>query len=212
MNITYEAGYYLAQNFFDTLFPGDVRGLHHIPREGGFLLAANHASFFDPPAIGCRLPRKIHYLARKTLFKKGLIGKILETVQAIPIDRDGDSDIGAMKKVIAALRSGEGVILFPEGTRTPDGSIQEAKSGLGMIACRGGVPVVPTRIFGSFDAYSRRAKRPSLFTPIEVTFGKPLPPTEFDPGGPSKKRYQEATNRIMERIKSLPPPNPSPYL
>ncbi|MCC5789824.1 MAG: 1-acyl-sn-glycerol-3-phosphate acyltransferase [Opitutales bacterium] len=208
MKFLYAGGYYLTQAIFDTLYPGEVWGVHHIPPRGGFLLAANHASFFDPPAVGCRVPREIHYLARKTLFKKGLIGNLLRNVNAIPVDRDGDSDVGSLKTVIRTLRGGKGLILFPEGTRTPNGKIQDAKAGLGMIACRAEVPVIPTRIFGSYEAYSRKMRWPRVFTPIDVHFGKPLFPSDFDPGGRGKDRYQEATDRIMNRLRALSRPTP----
>lgn len=191
---------------FDQLFPGATWGVHRLPREGAFLLAANHASYFDPPAIGCRVPRAICYLARKTLFKPGPVDRILRSVSAIPVDRDGDSDIGAMKQVLARLKNGKPVIFFPEGTRTPDGNIQPAKAGMGMIACRARVPVVPVRIFGSYEAFPKGASRPKWGTPIDVHFGPPLLPEDYDPGGRGKDRYQESTDRIMAAIRELPRP------
>lgn len=206
MKIFYEIGYYSSIFLFDQLFPGEVGGTENIPREGPFLLAANHASYFDPPAIGCRLPRKCHYFARKTLFKPGLRDKILRDVNAIPVDLESDSDVSALKAVFRVLKNGGGVLLFPEGTRTTTGELQPARPGVGMIACKSGVPVVPTRIFGGFEAYGRLQSKPKLYTPIHIGFGAPLLPSQYDPGGRGKERYQAASDNIMRAIASIQPP------
>ena len=195
----------LSKLFFGIGFRLKAYGLEHIPKDGGFLLAANHASFFDPPAIGCPLPRQICYFARKTLFK-GPFAWLLPRLKTIPVDRDGDSDVSALKRVFKELKNGEGLILFPEGTRTEDGQLQDAQKGVGMIACRSQVPVVPVRIYGSFDALNRFAKKPAWGKQITVVYDKPLLPETFDPGKDDKTRYLTASQRIMERIAKLQNP------
>jgi 1-acyl-sn-glycerol-3-phosphate acyltransferase len=206
MNATYAIGYWASRIYFDLFHAGETTGIENIPRTGPFILAANHASFFDPPAIGSRLPRPSHYFARKTLFKPGLKGDTLRRVNAIPVDLESDSDVGALKAVFRLLKEDGGILLFPEGTRSSDGLLQPARAGVGMIACKSGAPVVPTRIFGSFEAFGRHDRRPRVFSPMHVAFAPALLPCAYDIGGKTKERYQIASDRIMQAIAAIPPP------
>ncbi len=210
MNWLYQVGRTLADCVFDGGYAGDIAGIENIPRSGPFILASNHASFFDPPAIGRHVPAEIAYFARKSLFKPGLIGSILTSVNAIPVDRDGESDIQAVKKVLGALKQGRGVLFFPEGTRSPDGTLRDPMPGVGMIACKARVPVIPARVFGSFEAFGRDMEVPALNIPISVAFGVRLSPDAFDPGPNEKSRYLETSRRIMKAVAAIPPPAPSP--
>jgi 1-acyl-sn-glycerol-3-phosphate acyltransferase len=96
-----------------------------------------------------------------------------------------------------------GLILFPEGTRTPDGRLQAAKAGVGLICCKTQVPVVPARIFGSFEAFGKGTRLPRLGTSVSVVFGKPIQPSVYDDPRAGKERYQLASNRIMAEIAAL---------
>jgi 1-acyl-sn-glycerol-3-phosphate acyltransferase len=207
MNALYEIGKLLSHCTFDGIYPGDVAGVQNIPRCGPFIVACNHASFFDPPAVGRLVPREIAYFARKTLFKPGPVEKVLNRVNAIPVDRDGESDIQAIKKVLHALKHGQGVLFFPEGTRSPDGALQPPKQGLGMIACRAGVPVVPARIFGSYESYGRGRTIPAAGGSISVAFAPALRTKNIDPGPGTKNRYEIASRRIMDAIATIPAPS-----
>lgn len=205
MQRVYGFCHYWIRVGYDLAFRGDVVGLEHLPRAGGFLLAANHASFIDPPLIGCQIPRQIAYFARKTLWRGGFASWWLDTVGTIPVDRDGGQDISAIKRVLKALREERALILFPEGTRTPDGHFQPAKPGVGFIACKTQVPVVPVRIVGSFEALGKgRSLR--LGTPVTIVFGPPLAPSDYDDPKAGKERAQVASDRIMAAIRQLEPP------
>ncbi len=207
MEPVYGFFHYLAIVTYDIFFRGEVTGLENLPTEGSFLIAANHASFLDPPLIGSQVQRQIAYFARKTLWKPGVAAWWLDTVGTIPVDRDGGQDVSAIKRVLRALKEDKGLILFPEGTRSPDGSLQAPKAGVGLICCRAQVPVVPVRIFGSFEAYGKgRGLR--LGTPVSIVFGRPVPPSVYDEPGAGKERYQIASSRIMERIAALQKPEP----
>jgi 1-acyl-sn-glycerol-3-phosphate acyltransferase len=205
MEPVYGFFHYLSVLIFDIGFRGEVAGLENLPREGAFLIAANHASYVDPPLVGCQVPRQIIPFARKTLWTGGIVSWWLDAVGTIPVDRDGGQDVSAIKRVLRALKEDKGLILFPEGTRSPDGQLQAPKAGVGLICCRAQVPVVPARIFGSFEAYGK-GRGLHLGTPVTVVFGPPIPPAVYDDPAAGKERYQVASNRIMARIAALRAP------
>jgi 1-acyl-sn-glycerol-3-phosphate acyltransferase len=205
MEPIYGLSHYLSTLVYGMCFRGDVSGLENLPATGGFIVAANHASHLDPFIVGQYLPRQVCFFARKTLWKPGFASWWLNSVGVIPVDRDGGSDVGAIKRVLAALNREKVIILFPEGTRSPDGRLQTAKPGIGLFACRTQVPVVPARIFGSFEAFDRSGKlRPG--TPVSVVFDRPMPPEEYDNVSDGKERYARCAERIMSRIAQLRPP------
>jgi 1-acyl-sn-glycerol-3-phosphate acyltransferase len=206
MTPLYGVCHYWLRVSFDLFFRGPVAGLENLPRAGAFLIAANHASHLDPPLIGSHVPRQMCFFARKTLWTGGLANWWLDGVGTIPVDRDGGQDVGALKRVLRALAEGKVMILFPEGTRSPDGRLQTPKPGVGFIVCKTQVPVVPARIFGSFEAFGKGAKVPRLGTPITIVFGKPIPPSFYDDPKAGKDRYQLASARIFEKIAALQRP------
>ncbi len=182
-------------------FRGETAGLGRLPGAGPLIIASNHASFLDPQFVGCPVPRPLVFFARKSLWKGGLASWWLDTVGAIPVDRDG-SDVAAVKAVLRALQAGRALVLFPEGTRSPDGGLQAPKPGVGLIACRARVPVVPARIFNSHRALGRAGGlRPG--TPVSVVYGRPLAPADYDDPAAGKDRYQRASEKIMAAIAGL---------
>lgn len=203
MEPVYGVCHYVIRVMFDMFFRGEVVGVENLPTSGAFLIAANHASHLDPPLIGTHVPRQMCFFARRTLWSGGLASWWLDTVGTIPVDRDGGQDVGALKRVLRALAEGKVMILFPEGTRTLDGNLQSPKPGVGFIVCKTQVPVVPARIFGSFEAFGKGAKLPRLGTPVTVVFGRPIQPSEYDEPAAGRERYQVASSRIMERIAQL---------
>ncbi|MDR1192330.1 MAG: 1-acyl-sn-glycerol-3-phosphate acyltransferase [Verrucomicrobiales bacterium] len=189
----------LCQIYFRLFHDFRVEGLDHIPRAGGFFVAANHESFFDPPAVGCEIERKMFFLARKTLFVPPVMDKLLPTIRALPVDQE-KPDMTGLKRIIDVARRGNGVLLFPEGSRTLDGHLQPAAPGLGLAIAKSGVPVVPARIFGAFAAWPRGGK-PRLFTPLTVKYGAPLTFT----GSPhlKTKNYQALSDEVMAAIAKI---------
>jgi 1-acyl-sn-glycerol-3-phosphate acyltransferase len=197
--------HYLMACAHSACFRGEVAGTEHIPPDGPFLVAANHASHLDPPFVGCQVPRQMRPFARKTLWSGKVFSWWLDRVECIAVDRDS-GDVAAIRKVLQALHSNRGIILFPEGTRSSDGRLQKPKAGVGLMACKTGAPVVPARIYGSFEAFGRGDKFPRLGTRVSVVFGRPITAAEYDVPAAGKERYQVASQRIFDRIAALPEP------
>jgi 1-acyl-sn-glycerol-3-phosphate acyltransferase len=205
MDPVYGFFYGLCRLGYQMFFRGDVAGLENLPEAGGYIVAANHASHLDPPIVGLFLPRQVSFFARKTLWTPGFASWWLTAVGTIPVDRDGGTSIDAIKRVLKALSGGKVVIMFPEGTRSPNGELQAPRPGLGLLACHARVPVVPARVFGSFEAFGKDG-RLRLGTPISVAYGRPLAPSDYDQPGDGRDRYAQAARRIMEAISRIEPP------
>ena len=175
------------------------------------ILASNHASFLDPPLVGTAVPREINYLARESLFEVPVLGWIIRQWNSVPVDRDGGGAAG-LKAILNRLKRGGAIIMFPEGTRTHDGNLQPARSGIGLAVIKSNVPVVPARIFGSFEAYNRRMKIPRFFLrEMSVKYGEPLDFKELRAEAKTcakprlKEIYQEVADQLMEKIAALEP-------
>ncbi len=204
-NSIYRGGWALSRFIFDYFTRWEIYGTENIPKEGPFLLAGNHASFFDPPAFGSACPRELHYFARSTLFV-GRFGNLIRQCRAIPVDRDGGNDLQAFREVFKVLRSGGGLLVFPEGTRSDDGALREARPGVGMIAVRAKVPIIPARIHGSFRIFSRHHKLPDLKNRLSVVYGPPLDVADLDPGDTAPRRFLTISQRVLDAIGQLNPP------
>lgn len=205
MEPVYGFFYGLCRLAYQMFFRGEVAGLDNLPETGGYIVAANHASHLDPPIVGLFLPRQVSFFARKTLWKPGVASWWLTAVGTIPVDRDGGTSIDAIKRVLQALSRDKVVILFPEGTRSPNGELQAPRPGVGLLACKAQVPVVPARVFGSFEAFGKDG-RLRLGTPVSVRYGRPLAPSEYDHPGDGRERYARTAERIMAAIGRIEAP------
>lgn len=152
-------------------------GRHHMPDSGGVLLVSNHLSYLDVFVLGIPLRRRLNYVARSTLFLPGL-GALIRSVGGFPIQREGMGASG-LKETLKRLRRGGVVILFPEGTRSPDGRVGPLKPGIAVLATRAAVPVVPAAVAGTFQAWPRRQPFPRPH-PIRIVYGPALTPAELD--------------------------------
>jgi 1-acyl-sn-glycerol-3-phosphate acyltransferase len=209
MNLSYRIAWHLFRATYATYFRWRVFGAENVPPSGGVILASNHASFLDPPLVGSGLQRDINYLARESLFRYPGIGALLRSWNAVPVDRDGGGAKG-LKKILDRLLAGGGIILFPEGTRTKDGQLQPARSGIGLTVIKSAAPVVPVRVFGTFEAYGRHVPIP-LPHRIVVKYGKPLIFEKLRAEAKTcdkprlKVIYQEIADEIMAAIAKLEP-------
>jgi 1-acyl-sn-glycerol-3-phosphate acyltransferase len=203
MTFTYCFWYTLSKIAARFFFNFRVIHPERMIEEGPVILASNHASYFDPPLIGICSRRAVYYLARKTLQGVPLLGRLLPRINVIPVDRDGN-DMSALKTIIRLVRAGNGVVLFPEGTRSPDGNLQPAKAGIGLVVAKTRAPVQPMRILGSHEAFAKGSGRIRA-TPITVVIGKPIrfTPDELDPKGDERALYQRLSDRVMAAIAEL---------
>jgi 1-acyl-sn-glycerol-3-phosphate acyltransferase len=170
-------------------------GLHHIPPEGGVLVVSNHQSHFDPPLVGIGCPRRMNYVSRDTLFRFAPLGWLLSSVDSIPIDREGIG-LGGIKESLKRLKRGEMVLIFPEGTRSPDGEIHPFRPGFTALAVRSKAAILPVAIEGAFAAWPRWKKFPGLGR-IRVHFGEPILPGEFA-GRDERDLLADVERRVRE--------------
>ena len=209
-NLSYFLGWSAFRLMYSTYFRWKVYGAENVPETGPAILVSNHASFLDPPLVGSGLKRGISYLARDTLFRYPGVGALLRSWQAVPVDRDGGGASG-IRNIMERLNAGHAVLVFPEGTRTRDGALQKARSGIGLIILKTKVPVVPVRVFGTFDAFGKHRKIP-VPSRVSVVYGKPLLFEEerakavTAPKAELKSLYQSVAERIMSEIAKLEPP------
>ena len=180
----------------------EVYNSHLIPKSGGVLIVTNHASYLDPPIIGVAARyRPVHFMARDTLWKNKFAKWWLNNVGCVPVSRD-TGDIAALKKSISILKNEKVLSIFPEGTRTIDGNLQDAKSGVGFIIEKSKCVVIPAYIDGSFKSFSKNCKwiKPNK---IKIIFGKPINNNNFLSLGEGKSSYDLYVNLIMRKIKEI---------
>lgn len=168
-----------------------------LPKEGGYICASNHVSYYDPFAVGIGLPVHINYMAKRELFDEPF-AFFIKMMKAYPVDRDKMSR-KTLKYSIDLLKNGSVVGIFPEGTRSEDGEIHEGQRGAATISMMADVPVVPAALIGSQNALIR--KFPPKWKQIIVLYGDPIYPNEFE--GTKRERIEKFTVRIIEEIKNL---------
>jgi 1-acyl-sn-glycerol-3-phosphate acyltransferase len=209
MNPSYRVGWLLFRAVYATYFRWRVFDPQNVPLEGGVILASNHSSFLDPPLVGAGLRRDINYLARESLFRFPGMGALLRSWNSVPVDRDGGGARG-LKAILDRLLAGGAIILFPEGTRSRDGQLQPARSGIGLTVIKSTAPVVPVRVFGTFEAYGRHLKFPRPHS-VAVKYGRPM---QFEAlrveartcdKARLKEIYQQVADEIMAAIAALEP-------
>jgi 1-acyl-sn-glycerol-3-phosphate acyltransferase len=164
------------------LFDLRVDHRERLPRTGGVLVISNHQSFLDPILAAVGLGRPLHPMARETLFRFPPFAALIRSLYAFPVRRSS-ADLGAVREALRRLKDGAAVLMFPEGTRTLDGSIGPLQGGPITIAARAGVPVVPMVIDGAFEAWPRSNRLPRPHR-VRVVYGKALSAAEAAAGDP----------------------------
>ncbi len=181
---------------YKALYKIEIRGLENYP-QGAAIIAPNHSSFLDPPAIGIACPAEVHCLAKSYLFEKKFIGWLLPRINTHPVVGDG-GDLGVLKKVADFLSKGKQVIIFPEGSRSVDNQITPLKRGIALLASLARCKVVPVKITGAYEAMPRGRKFPKLWGKIVVTFGPPLDWKGYEKMPLNKKEMQTLFTKDLE--------------
>lgn len=185
--------------------------IDEIPREGPVIIASNHASNLDAVVIGAwltpKLGRRIQWLGKKELFDWPVVGWLAAHGGVHPVDRGG-ADVEAFRLAQRILDEGNVLFVFPEGTRSPDGALQEAHDGVALLALRTGAPIVPLGIAGSSGVWKKGQKLPHPGGHVTVRVGRPFRVTEVIPDGTDRRTAKSlATSAIMGRIAALLPPS-----
>lgn len=180
---------FLLRVIYTCLFRLEARGVDNIPVSGPVVLASNHISNFDPPTVGVKVMRKVHFMAKEELFKVPVFGPLIRSYGAFPVKRGGVSK-DAIKSAISLLKEGNVMGIFPEGSRNNQTGM--AKKGAAMIAVRSGAVVVPVAIIGKYRPFSK----------VIVCYGEPVDLTELiEEAAPDM--LEQVTDAIMTRIREL---------
>lgn len=182
----YHLAWVVCRPLFDLIYPRKVTGLENVPKEGGFILCANHCSALDPLFIASRLPinRRMLFLGKKELDDNRFLRPFVKWLGLIPVDR-GNADLNAVRTCLKVLREGAGLVIFPQGTRSRDNTPTPMLTGASMIALRGGVPVIPAYVDGPYRLFHR----------TDIHFGAPLDFSDF-----GRRCDQETLAQATERI------------
>ena len=187
----------IARIYFRTFYDFKAEGLENIPKTGALIIAGNHLSNADPPAIGsfAGLVRDSRFVAKKELFSVPGLGWFFRRCGYIPVYRARTiGDFGALKEVVHALEQGQSVVMFPEGTRSKNGKPQKPKSGIGFLVYKTGAPVLPVKVEGTFGWPWVRKIRVKFGTVIHLEKNPELEP---------KAQYKQFANEVMEAINSI---------
>ncbi len=180
-----------------------VNGMDRLP-QGPLIVVANHISIMDPPLVGGWLApllgRRPRFLAKASLFV-GPMGAFLRSQGVISV-KAGGSDVEAFRAARGVLKGGGVVVIFPEGTRSVDGLLQEARPGVALLATRSGVPILPVGISDTDVLLGRGKRLPRLGTRVTMRVGRPFTLTA-DPGVPRRQALALANEDLMRRIAEL---------
>jgi 1-acyl-sn-glycerol-3-phosphate acyltransferase len=179
-----------------------VLGIENMPAHGPALICSNHVSYLDPMVTVIGLPRKVHSLSRKEVYGSPVLGFFIRHLGGVRVSRDSLADKSAIETVLAIMKRGEPCLIYPEGTRSPDGQLQTPKNGAAFLAVKSGAPVIPMAVIGSYECWPRRSRfcRPG---PITIRIGEPvyydLPGTR----GCRREELSAISADIMSRIGTL---------
>ncbi len=185
--------YNIARGLVHVVFALGMRvkvfGKENVPKEGAFILAVNHKSNLDPPMAAVYCPRRLTFMAKEELFEHPVFGGLIRRLGAFPIQR-GKGDIGAIKSAFSILRSGNVMLIFPQGHRMKNGQRGKAQMGVAMIAQKMQVPVIPMCISGEYKFMGK----------IRVTFGEPIEFSQYNGQRLDSAKLQELADEVLDAI------------
>lgn len=180
-----------------------ARDVRNVPPTGPLLIASNHQSYLDPPSIGCPIrQRHLSFIARAGLFSFGPFGWVIGMLNSVPLAED-KGDAAAIRETIRRLEAGHAVLIFPEGSRTENGRIDEFKRGVALLLKRAKCPVLPVAIRGAYESWPRRNMLPIPWRArVRVAYGTPISYEELVRLGPeaSLVRIREEVAKLYESL------------
>ena len=198
IKLLYYAGWTFTRVISRLVFRIRVSGREHFPAEGGFILATNHISWYDPLLVGSWSPRQVFFFAKQELFRSKLFGFIISRTNALPVRR-GTIDRKALELSTGVIERGYGLTIFPEGTRSKTDGFLPPKPGVGMLSLRARCPIVLGYVHGSNRLWDCLLGRQRL----SITFGGPILPEEYADLSSDKQSYQKLAAEVMARIGQL---------
>lgn len=188
----------------------EFEGVERVPKSGAMIVAPNHVSYFDPFWVSIPIARPLRYMTWDKMTRLPVLGKLIMAYGSFPVNVDrGQGDRAALKASLEQLRAGGGLMLFPEGSRTPSGRLEDFKPGVVRLAIETGAPIVPVTILGGYRAFSRHHYFPRPFK-VRIVYHEPIhltPPTSH---AELKHYQQEQTARLQSIIASALPPKELP--
>lgn len=185
----------LCRFVFGIIFRTKVIGAENIPKDGAFILAANHVSNWDPPFLGTFIDRTVNYMGKEELFKNPIMAAICRGLNVFPVKR-GTADKNAIKTAVKILKSGKCFGIFPEGTRSKTGKLGKAESGVSLIAAMTKAPIIPAAIINTEKIFSSEVKIPRL----AVVYGEPI---RFSESTKDKDAMNDFAQSLMDKIAKL---------
>lgn len=198
MKILYYSGWTLTRIISKLFFRIKIYGKENIPTKGGFILASNHISFYDPPLVGSWIGRQVYFLAKQELFRNKIFGGIISRTNALPLRR-GAIDRGVIEKAVDVISNNFGMTIFPEGTRSLSDDFLPPKAGVGMLAIQAKCPVIPVYIHGSNklkDCFWGKER-------MSITYGESIPAEYFEKFATEKDSYVTIAQYVMDKILEL---------
>lgn len=190
------------------VFGARAYGSENIPQTGALLLVANHQSYLDPPTVGSFVGRRhLEFLGRASLFKFRPFAWLISLLNTVPI-RDDEGDAAAIREILRRLERGSAVLIFPEGTRTPDGIVHDFKRGAALVMRKAKCPILPAAIVGAYERWPEREKWPRLSgPPVRVKYGKVIPYEELmkDGGERAMIRLREEVLKLKGELEASAP-------
>ena len=189
---------WLARTLWAFMGGVDVRGLENVPRSGAFLMVSNHQSFLDPILVQAVCPRIVHSMAKSTQFGSPMYRRLLTQLYAFPVRRF-EVDPQAVRQVLRRLSQGNGVVIYIEGERSWDGRLQAPRLGVVRIALKAGVPIIPVRVDGAYDAWPRWHRKIQR-SRIRIEFREPFRLPKLDSRQAREPHVGPAADQIMKAI------------
>jgi 1-acyl-sn-glycerol-3-phosphate acyltransferase len=197
----YKFSQVVSRPFLRLLFRHESHGLENIPDETGAVVATNHASNLDPPLVGADVDRPLFTMAKQSLHETPVLGTLIRGLYSFPVRR-GVLDTTALRTAVTLLEHDNLVLMFPEGTRTTDGKLQEPRPGVGKIVAEAEVPVVPGYVKGSYDAWPKGQPVPKPRS-TSVHFGEPIRMPERVKDADGREDYEAISGRIIDEIRNI---------